>query len=132
MKAIKFLLYGLTLAAFTFSSTAMASPEAHGEEHAVKSIAKILSHLNHFPSAAEKKTLKKISSDDNNPQHIQVIATALINMQHSVSAGDKSKLKSIANDQDVGDDARTLASILINFNHKPSKADRQKLEEILE
>jgi len=133
MKATKLLICGLiTFAVFTFSVSAIASPEASKGEHSVKAIAKILSHVNHFPSASEKKTLKKIAGDSSSPEHIRVIATAVSNMQHSVGSDDKSKLQAIAGDHGIDDDARTIASILINFSHKPSKADKKKLGEILE
>lgn len=133
MKAKRHLFYGLLLTlTLIFSLSSFASASSDKDEHAVKTIAKILSHVNHFPSAAEKKTLQKIADDSQSSAHVRTIANTMIHMQHSVSSGDKAKLKKIANDGQADDDVRQIASILINFSHQPSRSDKKKLHDIMD
>lgn len=132
MKAKKHLLCGFLLAiTLIFSLSSFASPDSDKNEQAIKSIAQILSHVNHFPSAAEKKKLQEIA-DNSKSANIRVLANAMINMQHSVGSADKAKLKTILNDAHADDDAKELASILMHFNHQPSSADKKKLHHIMD
>ena len=130
MNIKKYLCCGLIAClALIFSASSIANGSEQ-DEKAVKAMALILSHVNHFPSAAEKKTLKNIANDSNNSDQVKTIANAMYNMQHSVSSGDKSKLKAISGDSSVDDDIRDLAKILSHFNHKPSGSDVKKLKDI--
>ena len=110
------------------TSTLYASPEH--DESAVKAMANILMHVNHFPSSAEKKTLKKIADDGSNSGHVRAIANAMMHMQHAVSSADRKALNNIADDSSADSDTRELASILSHFNHKPSRSDKEKLNDI--
>lgn len=105
---------------------------ANAADDAIKTMAKILSHINHFPSPAEKATLNGIANDANSSAHVRAIATAMANMQHSVSTEDKAKLQEVVNDAAADQHTKDLATILINFSHTPSGDDTHKLHGMME
>jgi len=94
---------------------------------AVSTMAGILSHLNHYPSADEKATLMEIQTDASNSEAVQSIARAMHDMKHSVSAEDKVLLGNIVA-SDASDDVRELAEVLAGVLHKPSADAKAKLE----
>jgi len=95
----------------------------------VATMAKIIMHLNHFPSSSEKNDLKKIVSSSSS-EHEKTIAQAMINLHHSASSADKKKLKMIMSDGSASAALKDLAGIIYNLNHKPSSSDKQKLAAI--
>ena len=120
----------LSALVFTVASTLFVMT-AHASNDAIKTMAQILSHVNHFPSAAEKETLNGIANDANNSAHIRAIATAMANMQHSVNSSDKAKLKDVLSDGAADQHTKDMATILINFSHTPSDEDVSKLHAMM-
>ena len=98
---------------------------------AAKTIAGIVEHLNHFPSAAEKEVLMVISGDSANSAAVKSIAMAVHDMQHSASADAKAQLAVIAADQGVSDSIRSLAEIVSGINHMPSADAKAKLQAMM-
>ncbi|WP_455221028.1 hypothetical protein, partial [Kaarinaea lacus] len=87
---------------------------------ATKTMAGIMMGLNHYPSDAEKETLKKLINEGSTTDAEKTIATAMINLEHSATAEDKKKLGKVTGDNSVPEPTRTLAGIVSNLNHKPS------------
>lgn len=98
-----------------------------GHGGAVKTMATILSHLNHHPSGAEKEQLQMIVHDSHASAASHTLAQAMINLNHKVEGADKTKLQEVAHDSHATEDERTLANILLHLNHKPSSGDKEKL-----
>ncbi len=98
---------------------------------AVKEMAGIVMHLNHFPSDAGKVTLKGIVDNKGSTEQERVLATAIANLQHQPAAGDVDKLKKVMNDAAAPAEVKELAGIILNINHKASAADKGKLEQMM-
>jgi hypothetical protein len=98
------------------------------ESKAVQTMAGILANLQHFPSAADKETLKGIAEDKAATANERTLATALSNVQHMAAAGDKPALEAIVADAKATNGAKTLASIILNVKHFPSADDKEKLK----
>ena len=96
----------------------------------VQTMAGILANLNHFPSDAEKETLKKIADAKDTTAHERVIAQALLNVQHKVGADDKVKLDALIKDASASESVKTLATVIAGLNHMPSEADKEKLKKL--
>lgn len=97
---------------------------------AVQQMAQITMHLNHYPSDAEKQTLRGIADSAAATAGERTLATALINMEHKVGAADKQQLQALMKTDGASAEEKTLAEVLIGINHKPSSADVQKLRPI--
>lgn len=95
---------------------------------AVRDMAGIMMHLEHYPSDAEKAKLKAIVDDKGSTEQERVIATAITNLNHKVAAGDADKLKKVVGDMSAPAEVRDLAGIVLNINHMPSAADKSKLQ----
>lgn len=98
------------------------------ESKAVQTMAAILLHLQHFPSDADKQSLKQITDDKSATADERTVAQALIDVQHTVAAADRPKLEAIVNDGKAANSVKTLASILLNLKHMPSEGDKEKLK----
>ncbi|NOZ52861.1 MAG: hypothetical protein GXP08_06915 [Gammaproteobacteria bacterium] len=97
----------------------------------IKTMAGIMSHLNHYPNSAEKETLNKLLKETTTTDIEKTLATAIINLQHSATAADKKKLSKIINDNSASRSIRDLATIIHNLDHQPSPADIQKLKSMM-
>lgn len=97
---------------------------------AIKTMAGIMMKLNHYPSDAEKGTLKGIV-DGKSSAAEKTLATAMINLEHAATAADKKKLKALIEDDATPGPARAMAKIIMNLNHKPSGADKKVLKELM-
>ena len=98
------------------------------ESKAVQTMATILQHLQHFPSDAEKQSLKQITEDKSATGDERTVAQALMDVQHTVAAADKPKLEAIVKDDKAASSVKTLAAILLNLKHMPSETDKEKLK----
>ena len=107
---------------------AQAAPAASA---AVRDMAGIMMHLEHYPSDADKAKLKAIVDDKGSTEQERVIATAITNLNHKVAAGDADKLKKVVGDMSAPAEVRDLAGIVLNINHMPSAADKSKLQMLL-
>lgn len=121
---------------FRFAATLLAAALVLGpslgaaESKAVQQMAGILVNLNHFPSDAEKETLKKIIAAKETTAHERTVAQALLNVQHKVSAEDKPKLDAIVKDTSAPESVRTLATVVANLNHTPTAAEKEQLKKL--
>ncbi|HZW26748.1 MAG TPA: hypothetical protein VFF26_14815 [Gallionella sp.] len=109
-------------------SLILGSQSALAASAAVREMAGIVMHLNHYPSDAEKARLGVIVADKASTEPERVIATAISNLEHKVTAGDADKLRKVTGDMSAPAEVRDLAGIVLNINHKPSAADKGKLE----
>ncbi len=106
----------------------LGAQSALAASSAVREMAGIVMHLEHYPSDAEKARLKAIAADKDSTGQERVIATAIANLKHQVAAGDVDKLKKVAGDMSAPAEVRDLAGIVLNISHMPSSADKSKLE----
>jgi hypothetical protein len=106
-----------------FSMAAVAETPA-------KTIAGIVSELNHFPNDGQKATLSEIASDTANSEAIRAIAKAVHDMQHAASDADKTRLQAIAADQSASSAERTLAQVVAGMNHMASADAKAQLAAI--
>ena len=98
------------------------------ESKAVQTMASILLHLQHFPTDADKQSLKQITADKSATQDERTVAQALMDVQHTAAAADKPKLEAIVGDAKASSSVKTLASIILNLKHMPSESDKEKLK----
>jgi len=98
---------------------------------AVREMAGIMVHLEHFPSDAEKGKLKSIADNMASTVQESVLARAIMNLKHKAAAEDKDKLKQVMDDSSAPAEVRELAGIILNLNHMPSAADKSKLEQMM-
>jgi len=105
-----------------------AAPAAASKN--VQTMAGILMRLNHFPSDAEKATLKGIVDNKAATEGERTVAQALINLQHKVAAADQPKLQALVKDAKTPESIQTLSSIILSLNHTPSDADKDRLKKI--
>lgn len=97
---------------------------------AIRTMAGITMHLNHFPSDADKAALQSIIDSDDASEEEASIAMALMNLEHKVKEGDAKRLADIVEDDQADDAAKELAGILLKVNHAPSDADKAMLAEM--
>ena len=98
---------------------------------AVREMAGIMMHLEHYPSDADKARLKAIVADKGSTGQERVIATAITNLKHQVAAGDVDKLRNVAGDMSAPAEVRDLAGIVLDIHHMPSAADKSRLETMM-
>lgn len=89
-------------------------------ESAIKSVAGILTNLNHFASDADKATLMAISEDEGNGRGIRAVATAVHNIQHAATADDKEIMGTVLASDRAQAGVKSLAGIVAEFNHMVS------------
>jgi hypothetical protein len=106
----------------------VASMTNAAESKAAQTMAAILLHLQHFPSDADKQSLKQITEDMSATKDERTVAQALMDVQHTAAAADKPKLEAIVKEDKASSSVRTLASIILNLKHMPSESDREKLK----
>jgi hypothetical protein len=98
------------------------------ESKAVQTMAAILLHLQHFPTDADKQSLKQITEDRSATTDERTVAQALMDVQHTAAAADKPKLEAILKEAKASSSVKTLASIILNLKHMPSENDKKKLK----
>ena len=106
-----------------------ALPAWAGQEH-VAAMAAMLSHLNHYPSPAEKARLRAIVQDEGSTANERVLARAMINMEHRVKGADAEAVRRVAQDAGASEAERTLAQVLLRLRHMPTAEDRQILQRL--
>lgn len=113
---------------FTFTiSQAVVAAGTNSE----KIMAKILVHLNHYPSDSEKTQLSNILNQSQST-HEKAVATAILNLEHSARSSDKKELKKVMNDSGVNPPLKDIAGVVYRLNHKPSSSDKKLLTAILD
>ena len=98
---------------------------------AVREMAGILVHLEHYPNDAEKAKLKGIVDNKGSTEQERVLATAISNLKHHAADADVGKLKKVMGDAAAPAEVRDLAGIVLNLSHMPSAADKSKLEQMM-
>jgi hypothetical protein len=106
----------------------VATVTSAAESKAVHTMAAILLHLQHFPSDADKQSLRQITEDNSATKDERTVAQALMDVQHTAAAADKAGLESIVKDDKAASSVKTLASIILNLKHMPSDSDKEKLK----
>jgi len=125
MKYKTFFVSALLASSLTFGSTVFAASPA------VREMAGILSHLNHYPSDSEKRSLSGIVKNAKANRAERLIAEAMMQMHHHVNAADRERLEAIAKDRGVDEDTRHLAGILASTNHHPNQGDVATLRDMM-
>jgi hypothetical protein len=98
---------------------------------AARTIASILTDLNHFPSDEDKAALMEIAGDSSNSEAYRTIAEAVHNIQHSATDADKARLSEIIDNGSAPADARALAEIIMGISHVPSDTAKVRLAAIM-
>ena len=106
----------------------LATVSNAAESKAVHTMAGILLHLQHFPTDADKQSLKQITEDKSATQDERTVAQALMDVQHTVAAADKPKLEAIVGAAKAASSVKTLASIILGLKHMPTESDKEKLK----
>lgn len=112
---------------FLLSALLMFTAAPVFADSAIQQMAGITLHLHHYPSDAEKQTLRGIADDASATAGERALATALMNMEHKVGGADRQKLQELLQSDATPAAERTLAGVLLGINHKPSAADTEKL-----
>ena len=107
------------------------TPLAAQQSKAVQTMAKVLLSLNHFPSDAEKQTLKQIADDKATTAQERVLLSALASIQHTLSAGEKAKVEALLKDPAATEGVKTIATVLSKLNHMASDADKAALKKLI-
>jgi hypothetical protein len=123
---------GLVLAFALVGSQLVFADKGHSSSGAMPQIAKIMMHLNHYPSAAEKKILQHIIDDTTTSANQRIIASAILHVEHVATAADKKMLKNIMDDASAPSNERELARIIYELSHTPTAADKATLKAMLE
>ena len=97
---------------------------------AIKEIADIVASINHFPSDADKASLRAISDDDSLFDGIRAMATAVSNIAHAANADGKAAMASLQAMDQIPDRPKALAGIIANFNHTASAEAKATLAEL--
>jgi hypothetical protein len=117
----------IIVSAFVFLGFA-ASVTNSAESNAVHTIAGILMKLEHFPTDADKASLKQILEAKSATKDERIVAEALMNVQHKAADADKPKLEAIVQSEKAAGSVKTIASILLNLSHVASASDKEKLK----
>jgi hypothetical protein len=96
----------------------------------IRTMAGILSKLNHFASAEEKKQLQAIVDDKTASAAEHTVAAAIIGVNHTVTPADKTKLEALQKDAAAPAPLKTMAGILVTLNHTASAADKEALTKL--
>lgn len=97
------------------SQMAMADPVS-----ARKTIAGILTGMNHFASDAQKTELMAIAADSASGQGMQMIASAVHDIQHAATAEGKAAMEQIIAAEQAPAETKALAKVVLEFNHMTS------------
>jgi len=121
-----------TLIAILSALLFMSAPMTASAQGALSKIATIIIHLQHYPTADEKKILAEITTDSQVTADDKIIAGALMRMQHRVEGADADALRKLANDNATPATEKEIATILLGIAHHPSSADIALLKPIAE
>ena len=122
MKYRTAILSGVLLLGFAATATQAA------ESSAVQTMATILLHFQHFPTDADKQSLKQITEDKSATKDERTVAQAILDVQHTAAPADKPKLEAVVKDDKAPSSVKTLASVVLNLKHTPSETDKEKLK----
>ena len=128
MKRKNFTLSAAVIALFTLL---VIAPMSLAESNAIGTMARILTELNHYPSAEQKATLAAISEDKSNSEATRAIAEAIKNVEHKAKADDVATLKVISETESTTAEEKQLAEAVMNLNHSLSPETKKSLEALI-
>jgi len=117
-----------TLSVIALFTLLVIAPLSFAESNAIATMARILTELNHYPSAEQKVTLAAISKDEGNSEATRAIAEAIHNVEHKAKAEDVAKLKIVSEIKSTTEGEKQLAEIVMNLNHSVSAETKKALE----
>ena len=109
----------------------VAAPIAAQATKPVQAMANVLMTMNHFPTDAQKQSLKQLADDKATTAQERVLLQALLNVQHTLSAADKPKVEALLKDSSATEAVKALATILGKLNHQATDADKAVLKKLL-
>ena len=121
----------ILLCLISIAGVMLAAQSALAASGAVRDMAGIMAHLEHYPSSEEKGKLKSIADNMDSTEQERVLARAIMNLKHKAAAEDKDKLKQVMEDSSAPAEVRELSGIILNISHMPSAADKSKLEQMM-
>ena len=108
-----------------------AAPLSAQATKPVQAMANVLMTMDHFPTDAQKQSLKQLADDKATTAQERVLLQALLNVQHTVSTADKPKVEALLKDPAATDAVKTIAAILGKLNHQATDADKAALKKLL-
>lgn len=121
----------LSAAAIALFTLLVIAPMSFAESNAIGTMARILTELNHYPSAEQKATLAAISEDKSNSEATRAIAEAIKNVEHKAKADDVATLKVISETESTTAEEKQLAETIMKLNHSLSPEDKKSLEALI-
>jgi uncharacterized protein YlxW (UPF0749 family) len=121
----------LSAAVIALFTLLVITPLSLAESNATASMARILTELNHYPSAEQKAALAAISKDESNSIAIRAIAEAIHNVEHKAKAEDVAKLKIVSETESTTEEEKQLAEVVMNLNHSVSAETKKALEALV-
>lgn len=109
----------------------VVAPLAAQSTKPVQAMATVLMTMNHFPTDAQKQSLKQLAAEKTTTAQERVLLEALANVQHTLGAADKPKVEALLKDPAATDGVKTLATILGTLNHQATDADKAALKKLL-
>jgi len=109
----------------------MAIPSVQASDSAISAMARMVMHLNHYPSGREMVTLADISHKSGATRGETLLANALMHFKHSVSGGDAPLLRQLQDDAAASAQEKELAAIVLGISHHPSASDKQRLQALM-
>ncbi len=79
-------------------------------DSAISTMASVLSELNHYPSATDKKALAGIVEDTSSTADEIALAQIISRIAHRADAADKAELEKILSREETSQAARTIAT----------------------
>lgn len=101
-------------------------------DKALKNIAAILYHMEHYVVSNDKRMLKAMYKNEKLPTNIRTIAQAIVNIQHKPLYDDIEKLENIFRNENAKASEQELALIVSQFRFKPTSKDKRTLKLILQ
>ena len=97
------------------SQMALADPVS-----ARKTVAGILTGMNHFASDEQKAQLMAIAGDESSSRGMQMIASAVHDIQHAATAEGKEAMAQVMAADAAPAEVKALAKVVADFNHMAS------------
>lgn len=121
----------LSAAVIALFTLLVIAPVSFAESNAIATMARILTELNHYPSAEHKATLAAISKDEANSEATRAIAEAIQNVEHAAKADDVAALKIVSETESTTAEEKQLAEIVMKLNHSVSPETKKALEALV-
>ncbi|MEM7364431.1 MAG: hypothetical protein AAF525_10440 [Pseudomonadota bacterium] len=107
----------------------MLTPAVFAGGHAspAHEMATIMSELNHFPTAAHKKTLEKVANKNSATADERTLAGIIARIAHTPTAEDKQTLQAMLESDETSASCRTIAAAILGMNHRVQATDLETL-----